>query len=194
MIKTIVLYILKKIKNVRLCLLNKNKLFLGFRAIRTTKPAINCLTKLTPISQNVVKQFSSLSSTQINFPRIHLAANPSILQIASRITQQSRTVTKFSLKKGKRKSVKGVLKRFKRLDWGGWIRTRSGRNKKMWRKSSSLKRRLRQHVFVNGNQSWLLDKMVTKFWRRPKHYIDDPYTPYHTREDYRNSMRKPGKI
>lgn len=80
------------------------------------------------------------------------------------------------------------------MDWGGWIRTRSGRNKKMWRKSSSLKRRLRQHVFVNGNQSWLLDKMVTKFWRRPKHYIDDPYTPYHTREDYRNSMRKPGKI
>lgn len=124
--------------------------------------------------------------------KLGLAHNISILKIADSISlqhQQIRSVTKFSLKKGKRKSVKAVLKRFKRLDWGGWIRTRTGRHKKLWKKSPNLKRRLRQHVLVNGTQSWLLDKMVTEYWRRPKYYIDDPYSPYHKR-DYFFATRK----
>lgn len=95
-----------------------------------------------------------------------------------------RTVTKFSIRKGKRKSVKAVPRRFFRLHWGGWIRTRCGRHKKMWKKSSNLKHRLRQHVFVNATQATLLDKMVTKFWKKPKYYIDDIYEPYHERTFY----------
>ncbi|XP_052902550.1 39S ribosomal protein L35, mitochondrial [Anopheles moucheti] len=106
-------------------------------------------------------------------------------------TQPSRTVIKFSLRKGKRKTVKAVIKRFKRLDWGGWIRTISGRHKKMWRKRGNRKRRLRQHVLVNGTQATLLDKMVTKYWKRPRYYINDPYTPYHTREEFVYTRRKP---
>lgn len=102
-------------------------------------------------------------------------------QIASNAFQPVRTVTKFSLQKGKRKSVKAVLNRFLRLQWGGWIRTRCGRHKKMHRKGANRKRRLRQHVLVNSQQAHLLDKMVTKFWLRPKHYIEDVYEPYHTR-------------
>lgn len=104
-----------------------------------------------------------------------------------------RTVTKFSLKKGKRKSVKAVVKRFMRLDWGGWIRTHQGRHKKMWRKTGALKRRLRQHVFVNGTQAHLLDKMVLPFWRRPRHYVDDPYRPYHSREEFTATRKQPLK-
>lgn len=101
-----------------------------------------------------------------------------------------RTLTKFSRGNGKRKSVKAVLKRFMRLDWGGWIHTKSGRHKKLWKKSSAQKRRLRQHVFSNSSQSWLLDSMVTSFWRRPKHYVDDPYRPYHNREEFLATRRK----
>ena len=122
----------------------------------------------------------------------YLIQNTSILRIASNITKtQSRSVTKFSLRSGKRKTLKAPLKRFYRLDWGGWIRTRSGRNKKLWKKSHNLKRRLRQHVLVNSTQSWMLDKMVTKYWRRPKYYVDDPYRPYHTREEYFATQKKP---
>uniref|UniRef100_A0A182M211 50S ribosomal protein L35 n=1 Tax=Anopheles culicifacies TaxID=139723 RepID=A0A182M211_9DIPT len=106
-------------------------------------------------------------------------------------TQPNRTVIKFSMRKGKRKTVKAVIKRFKRLDWGGWIRTISGRHKKMWRKRGNRKRRLRQHVLVNGTQATLLDKMVTKYWKRPRYYINDPYTPYHTREEFVYTRRKP---
>lgn len=100
-----------------------------------------------------------------------------------------RTVTKYSLRKGKRKSVKAALHRFYRLHWGGWIRTRCGRHKKMHKKRGNRKRRLRQHVLVNSTQAWLLDKMATKFWMRPKHYIDDIYEPYHTRTYYYASKK-----
>jgi large subunit ribosomal protein L35 len=122
-----------------------------------------------------------------------LSANPKILQISQSLltAQPSRNVIKFSMKNGKRKTVKAVIKRFMRLDWGEWIRTKSGRHKKMWRKSGNNKRRLRQHVFVNSTQAHMLDKMVTNFWKRPKNYVDDIYTPYQTREECRETRRKP---
>lgn len=108
--------------------------------------------------------------------------------------QTSRNLTKFSLNKGKRKSVKAVIKRFRRLDWGCWIRTHTGRQKKLFKKSPALKRRLRQHIFTNSTQSWLLDKMVGKFWRRPKNWIDDPYAPYNKRDEFFATKSKTFKV
>jgi large subunit ribosomal protein L35 len=118
--------------------------------------------------------------------------NKQILGISNNITPvPARTVTKFSLNKGKRKTVKAALERFYRLHWGGWIRPKVGRQKRLWRKSSAQRRRLRQHVFCNATQTNMLDKMVTKFWKRPKYYVDDPYAPYHTREEFVITRRKP---
>lgn len=109
---------------------------------------------------------------------------PAPINLAQPLMIPNRTVTKCSYKKGKRKSVKTVLGRFFRLHWGGWIHTRSGRNKHMWKKSFARKKKLKQHVFCNATQSTTLDKMVTKFWKRPKYYIDDMYEPYHRREEF----------
>nr|CAG4644462.1 EOG090X0J5E [Lepidurus arcticus] len=95
-----------------------------------------------------------------------------------------RPLVKFSLTKGKRKSVKAVTKRFYRLHWGIWIRPIVGRAKKVWKKSDKMKIRAKQHVFCNATQSTLLDKMVSSFWRRPRYYVDDLYTPYHTRQTF----------
>lgn len=66
-----------------------------------------------------------------------------------------------------------------------------GRNKKLYKKSANRKRRLRQHVFCNATQSYLLDKMVTSYWRKPKYYVDDPYEPYHKREEFSITSKKP---
>uniref|UniRef100_A0A182JC18 50S ribosomal protein L35 n=1 Tax=Anopheles atroparvus TaxID=41427 RepID=A0A182JC18_ANOAO len=131
------------------------------------------------------------SSTSLIKPSMSFRLLDCMQACPSLQSQPSRTVIKFSMRKGKRKTVKAVVKRFKRLDWGGWIRTLSGRNKKLWRKRANRKRRLRQHVLVNGTQATLLDKMVTKYWKRPRHYIDDPYAPYHTREEFAYTRRKP---
>lgn len=141
----------------------------------------------TQFSNGLLKPHQNLYSPQLlKSPELLSLVPTSIGQV-----QQTRSLTKFSLKKGKRKTCKPVLKRFMRLDWGGWIRTRQGRNKKMWKKTGSLKRRLRQHVLVNATQSWLLDKMVTKFWRKPKFYVDDPYRPYHSREEFFTTQKNP---
>lgn len=153
--------------------------------LTVAKPTNSCEKFLTT-------NFHTLTTSATNNP-LALSTNPAIINLSNNQLQhqQTRNLTKFSLQKGKRKAVRAVLKRFKRLDWGGWIRTRCGRHKKLWRKSPALKKRLREHVLVNATQSWLLDKMVTKYWRRPKYYINDPYTPYHKRETFFTTRKTP---
>ncbi|KAF7394960.1 hypothetical protein HZH66_008134 [Vespula vulgaris] len=153
---------------------------------------------LTNITQN---RCSSLLSTQTWFDRNRVKEKTSIGTVMSHgniltsvqdtLITPKRTLTKFSLKKGKRKTVKTVIKRFYRLHWGIWIRRYVAHDKHMWRKTEGRKNRLRQHIFTNGTQSWLLDTMVTKYWRRPRFYIDDPYNPYHKREEFHITRRKP---
>ncbi|XP_028293824.1 large ribosomal subunit protein bL35m [Gouania willdenowi] len=95
--------------------------------------------------------------------------------------QPSRSLTYFSLRKGKRKSVKSVPERFMRLHCGLWIRRKAGYKKKLWKKSAARRRRLREIVFCNKTQSRLLDKMTAPFWKRRNWYLDDPYLKYHDR-------------
>uniref|UniRef100_A0A8C0X862 Large ribosomal subunit protein bL35m n=1 Tax=Castor canadensis TaxID=51338 RepID=A0A8C0X862_CASCN len=92
-----------------------------------------------------------------------------------------RTVTYFSSRKGKRKTVKAVVYRFLRLHSGLWLRRKAGYKKKLWKKTTARKRRLREFVFCNKTQSKLLDKMTTSFWKRRNWYVDDPYLKYHDR-------------
>ncbi|VCX43249.1 unnamed protein product, partial [Gulo gulo] len=92
-----------------------------------------------------------------------------------------RTVTYFSSRKGKRKTVKAVIYRFLRLHSGLWLRRKAGYKKKLWKKTAARKRRLREFVFCNKTQSKLLDKMTTSFWKRRNWYVDDPYQKYHDR-------------
>ena len=70
-----------------------------------------------------------------------------------------RNITIIS-KRGKRKTVKGVIKRFKRLGSGALKRWRSGKNHNMRKKSTNQKRRLRKPVIVTGRQLRKLNKMV----------------------------------
>lgn len=110
--------------------------------------------------------------------------SPMILQ------QQSRTVVKFSWK-GKRRTVRVVPAKFYRLDWGMWIRRIAGAHKRRWKKNNKRLMRLERHVMVNATRSYMLDKMVTKYWRSPKYWVDDPYEPYHKREDFLDTRTKP---
>nr|CAG4645265.1 EOG090X0J5E [Leptodora kindtii] len=128
------------------------------------------------------KNVSALSSTQR--PVMNL-------QGFKHGAQQVRSVTKWSLTKGKRKSVKAVTERFYRLSWGAWIRPMVGRNKRKWSKVAKRKVRAERHVFCNATQSTMLDKMVTNYWRKRRFYIDDIYEPYHIREEYPVTATKP---
>lgn len=145
---------------------------------------------------NVSKSFPIVQTFNRGFCTLLSQKNTSsILFNESKLPQTNqetvRTLIKYSWGKGKRKSVRAVLKRFYRLRWGGWIRTRCGRAKKLWKKRGPQRRRLRQHVFCNATQSTLLDKMAGKFWTKPKYYVDDIYEPYHTRNEFNYSSKIP---
>ncbi|XP_014471484.1 PREDICTED: 39S ribosomal protein L35, mitochondrial [Dinoponera quadriceps] len=158
-------------------------------------PAYNCIASYTQY-----RAFGALSSIAQRWAAIGPVQQKTLLSRATEnlppvpvepINIQVRTVVRFSLSRGKRQTVKTVLKRFYRLNWGIWIRTKSGRHKHLWKKSAARRKRLRQHVFCNATQCKLLDKMVNKYWKRPRYYVDDPYTPYHSREEFPFTRRKP---
>lgn len=171
------------------------RLLLYFSAVRNIRPLAIPYYNAARIISNNLKSYSTLNNVGCKIPNLGFSNsflnNKQILDISSALVQPVRTVTKFSLKSGKRKTVKAVTRRFFRLHWGIWIRPIVGRHKKLWKKSPPQKRRLRQHVFVNSTQTTLLDKMVTKFWKKPKHYVDDPYASYHTREEFQITRKKP---
>ncbi|KAL5021901.1 hypothetical protein ScPMuIL_001056 [Solemya velum] len=125
-----------------------------------------------PPSQSQCRHYTS---------NLSLGCTRNLLSVCSPFKQCSRNVVRYSVRKGKPKSSKAVVKRFFRLYWGGWIRPRVGREKKLWTKTRPRRYRLRQHVFCNSQQSKLLDRMVTPFWKREHYYVDDPYAPYHKR-------------
>ncbi|KAG8183026.1 hypothetical protein JTE90_017112 [Oedothorax gibbosus] len=97
---------------------------------------------------------------------------------------QERTVTKFSLKTGKKKSVNAVLRRFYRLECGLWIRRRAGCHSKLHKKDAKTRYNLQQHVFCTRVQCITLDKMITDYHKKPKYYIDDPFEPYQKRNNF----------
>lgn len=138
-----------------------------FRPIQA--PVISCAPSLVTSLRNL-----TCGHTATVFNRVFPLA-PSVLKLPVR------TLTYCSTRRGKRKTVKAVICRFLRLHSGLWLRRKAGYKKKLWKKSSSRKRRLREFVFCNKTQSKLLDKMTTSFWKRRNWYADDPYQKYHDR-------------
>ncbi|XP_029349569.1 large ribosomal subunit protein bL35m [Echeneis naucrates] len=121
-----------------------------------------------------------LRAALLQAPRCNILQRVSAL--VPRLTPQPcRSLTYYSLKKGKRKTVKSVPERFMRLHCGLWIRRKAGYKKKLWKKKPARRKRLREIVFCNKTQSKLLDKMTTSFWKRRNWYLNDPYMKYHDR-------------
>lgn len=87
-------------------------------------------------------------------------------------------VTLFDLEDGERKSLSAVVMRFKRLDWGAWIRPRAGRDKKRWKKSRTQLTENEKHVFCMPYHKRRFDRAVTTEYKEIRHIPDDPYKVY----------------
>ncbi|XP_077506216.1 mitochondrial ribosomal protein L35 [Amblyomma americanum] len=120
---------------------------------------------------------------------MHRGPRP-LLQLAPvAALEQSRSITKFSMRNGQRRTCKAAVKRFMRLNCGLWIRPRSGRAKNLWKKPDHVLEGLRTHVFCSRTQCKMLDKMVGDYWKRPKYYVDDSYEPYHERNNFLHAKK-----
>ncbi|XP_006008663.1 39S ribosomal protein L35, mitochondrial [Latimeria chalumnae] len=159
------------------------------RHVRRSSCIVQLVSRFSTLNLNHAYQPVNLTATKLLASSKKCIACPSSLPILNSVTpllpniihQPVRTVTYFSGKKGKRKSVKAVVKRFLRLHCGLWLRRQAGYKKKLWKKKAARKRRLRQHIFCNKTQSKLLDKMTTSFWKRRNWFVNDPYQKYHNR-------------
>merc|ERR1711946_2590 len=109
----------------------KSIIFFGSRVSNINK--ISITRTHFPQSLGNVSQFSSSVNSLLGFNRINIGTSLSslvpMLTARSPTIDQTRSVTKWSLNKGKRKSSKAVTERFFRLEWGAWIRPIVGRQK-----------------------------------------------------------------
>jgi len=141
-----------------------------------------------------------ISSALARKPFITAGINPSnqqeFLQPENPTTSalSRRTKISFNRKNGGPRNVRAVTQRFFRLGNGMWIRTHAGRQKSHWKKTNQRVYRLQAHVFCNRSQNQLLDKMTSQYFKTPKYYVDDPYEPYHKKENlplFRHYKNKP---
>jgi len=47
-----------------------------------------------------------------------------------------------------------------------------------------MKYRIQQHVVCTKTQCQMLDQMTTHHVKKKKYYIDDPFEPYHVRNNF----------
>jgi len=87
-------------------------------------------------------------------------------------------VVLYNLHDGERKSLAAVVGRFKRLDWGAWIRPRAGRDKKKWKKNSTQLVNNEKHVFCKKYHKKRFDRAVTHEIKEIRHFPEDPYKVY----------------
>lgn len=95
----------------------------------------------------------------LNNAHLHLSPRTSHLLNFSSVIP-TRTLTYYSRRKGKRKTVKAVIRRFRRTGSGKWKRWQAGKNHFNSKKTSKRRSRLRRYVICNKQQTKLLNKMV----------------------------------
>lgn len=101
-------------------------------------------------------------------PRSTYCLNNAHLQFCSRVNHfldrlsviPTRSLTYCSRRKGKRKTVKAVIRRFRRTGSGKWKRWQAGKNHFNSKKRYKRRARLRRYVICNKQQTKLLNKMV----------------------------------
>ncbi|CAI5446004.1 unnamed protein product [Caenorhabditis angaria] len=88
---------------------------------------------------------------------------------------------RFDQQSGRKRPAQDVLDRFKRLNNGMWIHAHAGKNKLRYMKDDKWQKTSLYYETCTKEQCQMLDKLVTPFWLRPKHYPNDPYQAYNVR-------------
>ncbi|KAI1278073.1 39S ribosomal protein L35, mitochondrial [Halotydeus destructor] len=112
------------------------------------------------------------------------AAPVMVEQLRTKMLDPPQCVIYYDHDTGKRHTLPETEKRFFRLRWGGWIRCKAGRHKRLWKKSADERWYARQHMFLTTAESAMLEKMVTPEYKKTRHFLDDPYEPYHKRHNF----------
>ena len=84
----------------------------------------------------------------------------------------------YDPKDGKRESLYPAVERHKRLDWGMYVGTKSGRYQKRWKKWDSTNWDKEQHMFMDRMSNLELERMFNHEVKLPRYIPDDPWQKY----------------
>lgn len=78
----------------------------------------------------------------------------------------------------KREPLYAAVERYKRLDWGMYVGTKTAPYTKRWKKWDSLNWEKEQHMFMDRMSNLVLERMFTHEVKLPRYIPDDPYQKY----------------
>lgn len=142
-----------------------------------TKSSVNRITPALALSTSTLLRDSDKLVAPHKFPqKFYQEKDP--FDGRQEMAKDGYGVELYGKNDGKRKNLSAVVMRFKRLDWGQWIRPRSGRDKKRWKKSRSELILYEKHSFCKAYHVRRFDRAVTSDIKEQRHIPDDPYKIY----------------
>ena len=79
---------------------------------------------------------------------------------------------------GERQGMTTAFWRFKRLDWGHYIRMKAGAYRKQWKRDPYRLWQREAHVFCKKFHVNRFERMFHPEWKEKRHIPDDPYEKY----------------
>ena len=151
--------------------------------VLTRAPVISAPWSLAPLAQSrgfwrlVDNRYTDPDNKGSHYPQPSIEKDD-IFDSRQEMYKDGFGIKLYDLKDGERKSLKAVVARFKRLDWGPWIRPRSGRAKKLWKKSMLQLNNNEKHVMCKLWHNRRFDRAVSSEVKEMRHIPDDPYKVY----------------
>jgi len=156
---------------------------------KVTAAALPCQESLLRTSSALVNSLSLLSlNDKKSSPLL-----PADVSVRFRIVRK-KTLSKrfpghleiYDAKDGKRESLYAAVERYKRLDWGMYVGTKTERYTKRWKRWGSTNWEKEQHMFMDRYSNLLLERMFNHEVKLPRYIPDDPWQKYNDLPHWRH--------
>jgi len=91
---------------------------------------------------------------------------------------------------GERQGMTTAFWRFKRLDWGHYIRMKAGAYRKQWKRDPYRLWQREAHVFCKKFHVNRFERMFHPEWKEKRHIPDDPYEKYNKTSFWKHRATK----
>lgn len=91
---------------------------------------------------------------------------------------------------GERQGMTTAFWRFKRLDWGQYIRTKGGSTRKLWKRCAPRLWQREAHVFCKSFHNRRFERMFHPEWKEKRHIPDDIYEKYNKTSYFKHRATK----
>jgi len=91
---------------------------------------------------------------------------------------------------GERRGMDAAFWRFKRLDWGQYIRAKAGRYRKLWKRCAPRLWQREAHVFCKSFHNRRFERMFHPEWKEKRHIPDDIYEKYNKTSYFKHRATK----